>query len=224
MEWLGDIEAQSVAGSVLIGVLVLLGFPALAVPKLPVAFIARSIRVRSLGDDQLGTVFEGAGRVSASEVRSVMHLWAQVTCSGRSCEVVDRLVVGSSGHHGACTVTARSGMKRSVSTGDLTCVESSGGVVVLWLIDDFWLENLPSLLGDSLAQKTVFDLDAGNVTGVAWNDGSLSLFWTLGLHVVVRSPVEVVGGPSKEFLLLELFGGTVVREAELRVLINHAHF
>ena len=42
-------------------------------------------------------------------------------------------------------------------------------------------------------------------------------------HVVVRSSVEVVRGPGKEFLLLELLGLTGVREAKLRVLFNHTH-
>ena len=106
MEWFVDIEAHSVAGSVLVGVLVLLSLPAFTVPQLSVAFIAGRVRVRSLGNDKLCTILEGAVRISASEVRSVVNLWALEACSGSGCEVVDRLVVGSSVHHGPCAVTA----------------------------------------------------------------------------------------------------------------------
>jgi len=108
MEWFVDIEAHSVAGSVLVGVLVLLSLPALTVPKLSVAFIAGGVGVRPLGNDELCTILEGAVGVSASEVGSVVNLWALEACPGGGCEVVDRLVVGSSVHHGSRAVTARS--------------------------------------------------------------------------------------------------------------------
>ena len=108
MEWFIDVEAHSVASSVLVSVLIFLSLPAFTVPKLSVAFIAGGVGVRSLGDDKLCTILEGAVRISASEVRSVMNLWALEACSGSGCEVVDRLVVGSIVHHRPRTVTARS--------------------------------------------------------------------------------------------------------------------
>jgi len=111
VEWFVNIEAHSVAGSVLVSVLVLLSLPAFAVPELSVAFIAGGVRVRPLGNDKLCTILEGAVGISASEVWSVMNLWALEACSGCGCEVVDRLVVGSSVHHGPRAVTARSSVQ-----------------------------------------------------------------------------------------------------------------
>jgi len=106
-----NVEAHSVACSVLISVLILLSLPALAVPQLSVAFIARSVCVRPLRDDKFRTIFKGDVWISTSEVWFIMHGWALEACSGGGREVVTRLMVGSIVHHRPGTVTARSGVE-----------------------------------------------------------------------------------------------------------------
>ena len=131
MEGLVSIEAHPVGGSVLVGVLVLLSFPVLSVPELSVTFIPGRICVRSLGNDQLCTVFKGAVWVPRSQVWSVVHLWALEAGPGSCCEVIHRLMVGSGVHHGSGAVTTRSGVEGCVRAGDLAGVESRQGQ--LWI-------------------------------------------------------------------------------------------
>lgn len=150
-----------------------------------------------------------------------MDRWALEACSGGSGEVVNWLVVGSRVHHGSGSVTTTGSVKGCVGAWDLACVKSGGREVVLGHVEDFGFEDFSCLLSDSLSQKLIVHLDSRHVTSVAWDDCCFPLTWAFRLHVVVRSPVEVVGCPCKEFLFVELLGGTVVREAKLRVLFEH---
>ena len=114
MEGLIDVHSHSVAGSVLIGVLVLFSGPTLTVPQLSVAFITGRVRVGPFGDDQFGTILERGVWISASVVWFVMHRWILEASSRRSREVVDRLVVRCSVHHSSGAVTTASSVERSI--------------------------------------------------------------------------------------------------------------
>jgi len=67
----------------------------------------------------------------------------------------------------------------------------------------------------------VVDFNARYVALVTRDDGTFSFSRSLLLHVMVRSSVEVIVGPSKELRLFELRGCTRVREAEFCVLFKH---
>ena len=54
-----------------------------------------------------------------------------------------------------------------------------GREVVLWDIEDLWLEDLSCLLGNPLSQEVVVHLDTWDVAAVAWDDGSLPCCWAL---------------------------------------------
>ena len=121
------VEAVSVGSSDLVSVLVLLSLPALTVPKLPVALIAWSKGVWARLDDQFSWVFEGCVRVSGSVVWLIMSLRAQITGSGSGCEIIYRLHVWSSVHHGPSPITAAGSVERTVSLWDLRWVKTKHG-------------------------------------------------------------------------------------------------
>ena len=121
------VEAISVGCSDLVSVLVLLSLPALTIPELPIALIAWSKSVWARLHNQLGWVFEGCVRVSSSVVGFIMSLWAQITGSGSSCEIISRLHVWSSVHHGPGPVAATGSMERTISLWDLRWVETKHG-------------------------------------------------------------------------------------------------
>ena len=121
------VEAISVGCSDLVSVLVLLSLPALTIPELPVALIAWGKSVWARLDNQFGWVFEGCVRVSSSVIGFIMSLRAQITGSGSSCEIISRLHVRSSVHHGPGPVAATGSMERTISLWDLRCVETKHG-------------------------------------------------------------------------------------------------
>lgn len=121
------VEAISVGSSDLVSVLVLLSLPALTIPELPVALITWSKGVWARLYDQFSWVFEGCVRVSGSVVGLIMSFRAQITGSGSGCEIIPRLHVWSSVHHGPGSITATSSVERTVSLWDLRCVETKHG-------------------------------------------------------------------------------------------------
>ena len=121
------VEAISVGSSDLVSVLVLLSLPALTIPELPVALITWSKGVWARLYDQFSWVFEGCVRVSGSVVGLIMSFRAQITGSGSGCEIIPRLHVWSSVHHGPGSITATSSVERTVSLRDLRCVETKHG-------------------------------------------------------------------------------------------------
>ena len=124
VEWLVLVESIPVGSSDLVSMLIFLCFPALTVPELPVAFIAWSERVWTRFNNQLSWVFEGCIWVSSSVVGPVMSLRAKIACSGSSREIISRLHVRSSVHHGPGPVAATCRMEWPVSLRDLRWVES----------------------------------------------------------------------------------------------------
>ena len=121
------VEAISVGSSDLVSVLVLLSLPALTIPELPVALITWSKGVWARLYDQFSWVFEGCVRVSGSVVGLIMSFRAQITGSGSGCEIIPRLHVWSSVHHGPGSITATGSVERTVSLWDLRCVETKHG-------------------------------------------------------------------------------------------------
>ena len=83
---------------------VLLSLPVGAIPELTVTLVAAGHGIGALVDLQLGGVFEGDGTVTASPIRLVMLLWAQVAGTRRCRKVVLWLMIRCSIEHGACAV------------------------------------------------------------------------------------------------------------------------
>jgi len=104
-----------------------------------------------------------------------MSLRAQITGSGSSCEIISRLHVWSSVHHGPGPVAATGSMERTISLWDLRCVETCGSEGVAWFINNGWLEDFSSLLCDTFSKVLVVDMDTRDVTLVARDNCSLAL-------------------------------------------------
>ena len=116
----------------------------------------------------------------------------------------------------------------------------SGGEGVGVPVEYLFFKHITRLLSDTLSQVLVVNLDKGNVTSVARNDGRLSFCGDLigacqrrdvkldskaeftylsgGVaHIVVARPVEVLVRPLSEGVFTELSCSTVVLERELGV-------
>jgi hypothetical protein len=71
-------------------------------------------------------------------------------------------------------------------------IESCGGEVVLFLVNNCVFEDITSLLGGTLFKELVVHLDERHISLIAWNDGSLLPGWTFACHVIVGSSIEMV--------------------------------
>ena len=118
------VEAVSVRSSILIGVLIRLGSPVVAIPQLPVAFVARGESVGSWLYDESRTIFKRCVWFPAPEVWFVMYGGTLEACPCSCSEVIDWLVVGCCIHHGSCAVTATGCVQGSISCWDKAGIES----------------------------------------------------------------------------------------------------
>jgi len=93
-------------------------------------------------DHELGRVLESSASVTTSPVGLVVVLGAEITRTRRRGEVVFGLVVRGSVEHGAGAIAAGPHFHGGVVLGDQLRVESGGGEVVAWVVDDLGLEDI----------------------------------------------------------------------------------
>ena len=118
------VEVVSVGSAIHVWVEVLLSLPVGAIPELTVTLVAAGHGIGALVDLQLGGVFEGDGTVTASPIRLVMLLWAQVAGTRRCRKVVLWLMIRCSIEHGACAVATRAYLHRLVILWNQLRIES----------------------------------------------------------------------------------------------------
>ena len=149
VEGLGLIELESVQGSPLVSVSVLLSSPESTVPVLTVSTVAGSklITLELSNLENLG-VLELDWGVARSPVVLVLSSRREVASSEGSSAVILWVAVGSRFYHSFSSETSRGSVELSISGGDLGGVETSWGKVILRSIKTL-VEHFTGLLGNS---------------------------------------------------------------------------
>lgn len=226
VEGLGLVKLLSVLGSVLVGVEVLLSGPAGSVPKGGIHRVSRAVVVECLSwAVQIGLILDVLVELSGALSRkdkigisiSEHATWMSLRVEETSSESglvwrIPGMVVGMSERFGSSAISPGGSVQSIVGAWNQGLVEAGGGHGSLRVIQSLLLENVSTLLGESLLQMRVSS-NLRSITSVAREDVVLSLngfvlpigYWnelTYPIrHVVVAGSVHVAIGPVEEVRL-----------------------
>jgi len=216
VEGLGLIELESVEGTDLVGVGVVLGSPEGAVPVLTVSTVTGSefLRLEFLHLKGLAVVELAAG-VTLAPVVLVLGVGAEVGLAEGGRVVVNGLMVGGGTHLGLGAEASGGGVELLIGLGHDFVVETGGSEVVRWRVKSCLVEHLAGLLSNGLLEEVVVNGDTGYVALVAGDNSGLLSGRDLGTHVVGGGSVEIVLGPLEELVLGVELANLVVAHVEL---------